>query len=572
MIENYLTKNDEIVRDNANHNKSFSGLQAYLAGEQIKEYALSLLDPEDRKLFEAGALHIHNLDAWTVPYCHGGSLTKLLALGINSGGMHCSPAKHLDTAVDHIANYLIISQQEFAGAQALSDFNSLLAPFIRKDNLNDTEIKQCLQRLIYNVNFPSRSNFQTPFVNLTFNLNCPRMLENLPAIIGGKPRDDTYADYLEEEHRIAKIFAELLIGGDATGRPFTFPIPTLNLTKRVDQNSEAYTAIIESIVKTGSWYTMNYIGSGIDENNIRALCCRLTLNLKELVQAGGLWNIGDGVGSQGVVSLSLPRLGYLMRKGSSIYDALDGLLASARRILQVKRRLVTKTYNDEYLPFAKYYGLNLDHYFNTIGLIGLNEMWLNIDGYGTFCHIKESADILDYINSRLRKFQEEDGILYNLEMTPGEGACSSLARKNLIEYPDIKTLGGPEEPYYTTLLTNPAENVEWMYRAEEESKLLPKFSGGTVFRTYLAREDNVEHTKWLIKYLAAMTIPYFDFTPTIAYCPTCQIQEISPRPSCPKCGGPRELWSRVVGYIRPVNKWSNAKQAEFRARTYMEYG
>ncbi len=569
LIESY---NETIVRDNANHNKSFSGLQAYLAGEQLKEFALNQIAPVDAKSYKSGDLHIHNLDSgFRIPYCHGGSLMKLLMMGLKSGDISCRPAKHLDTAVDHIANYLIISQQEFSGAQAFGDFNTLLAPFIRADKLTYEEVKQCLQRLFYNLNFPTRCSFQTPFTNLTFNLFPPKMLADLPAIVGGKNMDSSLADYTDEADMITTAACDILLEGDGTGRPLTFPIPTLNLTHRANQNSMAYEKILESVVKLGSWYFMNYIGSGIDENNVRAMCCRLNLNLAELSAARGLWNMGDGTGSLGVVSLNAGRLGYLTRKGVDIYNALDELLARARRILMVKRRLVTESYNEGNMPLAAYYDLNLDHYFNTIGLIGLNEMFMNLDGYGLFCHVVEAGEILDYINTKLKQFQGEDEILYNLEMTPGEGSCYSLALKDHKTYPDIKTQGPEEAPYYSTLLTPPSENIDWLYRAAEESKLLPKFSGGTVFRMYLAREDDPDHTREIINRLAENTIPYFDFTPTIAYCPKCQVREVSTEPRC-KCGGTREIWSRVVGYVRPVAKWNAGKQAEYSSRNYVEYG
>ena len=572
-VEDYLVNSTLISKDNANHNISFSGLQSYIASEILKKHALNLLESGDSKLHLDGAIHIHNLDSgFLAGYCHGGSLIALLTKGIKCGDISSGKAKHLDTVVDHIANYLIMSQQEWMGAQSLSDFNTLLAPFVRKDRLSRKQVKQCLQRLIYNLNFPSRASFQTPFTNLTFNLNCPQQVAGLEVITGDEGSSSTYEEYQEEEFLITEVFTDILLEGDSTGRPFTFPIPTLNLTKKVDIESETFKKILEAEVKLGSFYFSNYIGTNIEEDTIRSMCCRLQLDTRELSKAFGLWNMADGTGSLQVVSLNLGRLGYLVKKGLDLYEELDKLLDSARRILLVKREIVSKSFKDGYMPLARFYNINFDHYFNTIGMVGLNEMWMNINGFGTYGNLKETSDFLDYINQKLKKFQEKDKTLYNLELTPGEGSCTRLASLDKKAYPDIITQGDEENPYYTTLLTSPHEEIFWEFRMRAEAELLPKFSGGTVYRTYLAREDEPEHLKYILKKIVNTTIPYFDFTPTVSFCPKCGNREVGAYTSCRKCNSPTDIYSRVIGYVRPLSKWSVGKQAEFWDRKYANFG
>lgn len=574
-IENYLNDADSITRDNANHNPSFSGLQAYVASEILKEDFLSKLEEIDVKLFKSGAIHIHNCsEGGRIFYCHGGSLLNLLLLGIKCGDITSKPPRHADTAIDHIVNYLMMITQENSGAVALSDFNTLLAPFIRKDRMGYAAVKQNIQRLMFNLGFPSRKAFQNPFSNLTFNLRCPKYFADMPAIIGGKEQDSTYADYQQESDLILDAFSEIQSEGDGSGRPFTFPIGTLNLVKNADYGSETWKKILETNTKTGAYYFMNYRGSGIDENSVRALCCRLQISTSELAQASGLWNAASGTGSTGVVSLNLGRVGYQINRGGDKYKIIDSLLESARRILLVKRRLIADTFSRGLLPLSKFYGININHYFNTIGIIGLNEYFLNQEkmdnSFGTYTHIPESEKLLDYINARLKQFQEEDRILYNLEQTPGEGSCTRFAALDRKLYPDITTLGTADAPYYSTLLTPPSDNIFWRARMDAESKLLYKFSGGTVFRMYLAREDEPEAVGKLINFISERRIPYFDFSPTMSYCPAEEKRWVGKDEKCPTCGGATEIWSRVVGYVRPTYKWSKGKRAEFEARNYIE--
>jgi ribonucleoside-triphosphate reductase len=573
LINRYHAQSETIVKDNANFNIAFSGMQSYISAQTFKQHAFNLLDDEDHKLIDDGAIYLHNTsEGMQIPYCMGLSLPALLMQGIQCAGITSNPAKHMDTIIDHCINYLFMMTDEASGAIALGDFNSLLAPFVHYDGLNYHQVKQNIQRFVFSVNYPIRSNFQSAFTNLTFNLRCPKQLAEMPVIIGGKPQDRTYADFENEADMIFETFLDVIMAGDGDGRPMTFPLPTVNLVKDVDKDSNIYKKILDNVQRLGSLYFMNFTNGFIDEDTVRAMCCRLNLNLEELSKARGSWNTFSGTGSLGIVTLNMSRIGYLARHGVDLYRNIDHLLQSARRILNLKRKIVQRNFDAGLMPFSKFYHLNLNHYFNTIGVLGFNELFVNLNDcpiLGIVPSQKEAGEILDYINAKLRQFQIEDGVLYNLEMIPGESSSGELAWKDKQKYPDIFTQGTDENPYYTTLLSPPNDVIFWTFRAEYEAELLPKFSGGTTHRIYLAREDTLDSVEFMIDTIASKTIPYFDFTPTIAYCPKCQKREISIEEFCSTCGGRNELYSRVVGYIRPVVKWAKHKQQEFRDRAYI---
>ena len=573
LLDEYDKNAEQITRSNANYNVSFSGKQSYVISKILKEYAINQLEEEERRHWRDGDYYIHNLsEGMQVIYCLGGSLLSLLQKGLSCGGVSSKPAKHFDSAVDQLVNYLMIATQEVSGAVAFSDFNTLLSPFIKYDGLTEKQVKQILQRMVFNLSFPSRKAFQNPFSNLSFNLNCPKYFSNMPTIICGEPQDSTYADYEDEANLITRMFTDVLLDGDGVGRQFTFPIPTMNLTWKTDFTTETFNKVLTSVAKLGSYSFMNYRGTNIDENGVRAMCCRLNLSLKELSQARGLWNIGDGTGSLCVVTLNLGRLGYLVNGGANIFDWVDVLLDSARKIFSKKRSIVKKSFEMGYFPLLSYFDLNLDHFFNTIGIVGLNEMYMNIDGYGLFGHVDDATKFLDHINKKLRIFQEEDGVLYNLEMTPAEESANRLAAKDIKQFPDIITQGTRDIPYYTSMLVPPSDNIYWGFKMEAEARLMPKFSGGTVHRLFIAREDSINSIRHILKDVSDHTIPYFDFTPTVSYCPICRTRKVGVIVKCSECGSRTEIFSRVVGYVRKVSKWSDARQNEFWNRKYVNFG
>ena len=564
-IEQYLKKSSWRTKENANFNYAYTGLQSYLTNRILANYSLSKLDMDIRKAHMDGDIHIHNLEGGSlIPYCHGGNLLGLLTTGIRAAGIYSKPARHFNTAVDHVVNYLFISQLEFSGAQAFSDFDTILAPFIHYDDLPYNEVKQNMQRLEFNLNFTCRQAYQSPFTNLTFNITCPSPLKDQHIVIGGEVKDETYSEFDKESEMINIALAEILRERDAAGNPLTFPIPTINISKNFDWNSKAVQEILKTEAELAPYYFMNYIGTGIDENTVRAMCCRLNLDMSKIKVARGYWNMFSGTGSLGVVSLNMGRLGYLARSEKSLFTRLDRLLDLAIRQLKVKRKLVTKAYQNGLLPFSTFNGLNLDYYFNTVGLIGLNEMCMNLFNEPLSNHGDYVKEVLAYITKSLDEIT--DGSLWNLEMTPAEGSSYKLALIDRKTFKNIFTMGTSSKPYYTALLIPPNEEIDVFDRVEIEKELLPLFTGGTVFRTFFGEKLPVDTTSKFLQKLTSTKIPYFDLTSIFSICKKDSSFHPGKKEKCPTCGSDTEIFSRVVGYYRPVSKYNPGKEQEFKER------
>ncbi|MHC4748438.1 MAG: ribonucleoside triphosphate reductase [Planctomycetota bacterium] len=571
LIQTYLDRADWRVKENANFSYSWSGLQSYVVDHIMANFSLANMPTDASQAHKSGDIHIHNLNSGIIPYCHGGDLLHILSGGIRSASIRSKPAKHLDTAIDHITNYLFMSQLEFAGAQAVSDINTLLAPFIYYDGLSRHEVYQAVQRLVFDLNFESRQAFQTPFTNISVNNGCPEYFANMPVLIGGEQKDRTYGDFQEESDIFLEELCNVLLSRDPDGRPFTFPIPTLNVTKRTDFDSPVMQRVAKVSGELGSFYFMNYMGSGINEHTVRAMCCRLMLDLDDLPPTSGLWNFSGGTGSLGVVSLNMSRLGYEAEGIGDLFERLDDLINVAVGYLLFKDAQIRKSLDNGLLPFSKYYGLNLDRYFRTIGVIGLNELCENYLG----CSIigKDAStlihDILMYLRNRTQELQRNTKLLWNLEMTPGEGSSYRLARKDKERYSGIHTLGTKYAPYYTTLLVPSLYDVP-MAKLELEEHLLPLFTGGTVSRNFIGEVLNSGAVTTFLKFMSSRKIPYFDLTATFGVCNECHTFIRGKGSCCPVCQSDSiDTYSRVVGYYRAVKKWNIGKRQEFTDRTYM---
>ncbi len=571
-VEGYITKSDWRVRENSNTGYSFSGLMLHVAGEVLSEYTLNYVYPgEIAEAHRKGYFHIHDLSFGIIPYCAGWYLKDLLLRGFGGvpGKINARPPKHLDTAVAQIINFLGTMQMEFAGAQAFSSVDTYLAPFIRADNLSYRQVKQNMQRLIYGLNIPSRWGSQTPFTNFTFDLVPPEDLGNEHAVIGGEEISNTYNEYQDEMDMLNRAFMEIMMGGDANGRIFTFPIPTYNLLPEFDWDSEIASLLFQMTAKYGTPYFQNYIGSDLDPRSIRAMCCRLQLDINELRSRGnGLFGSGELTGSIGVVTINLNRLGYEARDEDEFFEKLRHYMDLAKESLEIKRRIVNENLRRGLLPFTKVYLGHFHNHFSTIGLIGMHEALMNLFGYGIY--EKEgllfAIKTLKFMREVLKLYQDETGNLYNLEATPAEGASYRLARLDREMYPDIY-VSGENETYLTNSTWLPADyKVSIIEALAHQEVLQTLYTGGTVFHTYIGERISAESAKALARKIATNTkIPYFTLTPTFSICP-----EHGYIPGehfkCPYCGKKTEVYSRVVGYFRPVENWNHGKKEEFRMR------
>jgi len=504
--------------------------------------------------------------------CCGNNLKLLLLNGMKTPSINSKPAKHLNSVTDHVMNWLYCSQMEFSGAQSFGDFDTLIAPFVKKDKLSYNEVKQQIQKLCFNLNFTMRSSSQTPFTNLTLNYSIPKFLENEHAIIGGLETSFTYADCLDEVYMIDKAFTEVMNEMDPNGRPLTFPILTVNLTSRFPWDSEVAKLLANNCANIGSYYFMNYLGSGIGEDTARSMCCRLKIDLSKFNGPKGLWNMGEGVGSLGVVTINLPRIAFESKgKGDAFFfNLLEERLAMALNILKVRKERIHK-YMKRLMPFSLSNGWSMKNYFMTIGIIGINEMCINyLDA-----HILESngtrftAKVLEFIREWTINKQVETKELINMEMVPAEGCSYRLALVDRKLNPKIFTEGTAGAPYYSSLLIPASYRVDILDKINFEEKLLPLFSGGTIFRTYLG--DSIpsdEATLDFIKTVSKSKIPYFDITATYSVCPVEGKVIRGVVNKCPSCNADTEVYSRVVGYYRPFDKYNIGKRAEFNERRY----
>ncbi|NIO44089.1 MAG: ribonucleoside triphosphate reductase [Candidatus Aenigmarchaeota archaeon] len=573
VIENYIGQNEWRIRENANVDFSYSGLLWHGVGTIMAYYALNQVYPREiARAHTEGDFHLHNLSMSLCGYCAGWSLKQLLFEGFNgvAGKVESKPPKHLRTVTGQMINFIGTLQNEWAGAQAFSSFDTYLAPYVRADKLTYKQIKQNIQEYMFGMNITSRWGGQTPFSNVTLDWTVPEDIKNDPAIVGGKLLDTTYADYQEEMDLINKAFIEVTTGGDMKGRVFTWPIPTYNITKDLDWDNENLNLLFEMTSKYGLPYFQNFIKSDLKPSDVRAMCCRLQLNLKELNhKTGGLFGFGESTGSIGVVTINMPRIGYFSKNESDFLERLERLMYLAKVSLELKRKLISRMMEIGMLPFSKRYLHNFDHHFSTIGLVGMNEACLNFlnEGIASEEGRKFSIKILEFMRDKLREYQEETGHIFNLEATPAEGTSYRLARIDRKSNPKIIT-AGEKIPFYTNsthLPVNYTDDVFWALKHQEE--LQRKYTGGTVFHSFLGESpNNGETIKLLVKKIAnSFALPYFTITPTFSVCETHGYIR-GEHFNCPTCNARAEVFSRVVGYIRPVQHWNRGKQEEFKDR------
>lgn len=583
-IEEYLDKTDWRVNANANQGYSLGGLILNTSGKMIANYWLShIYTPEEGQAHRDGDIHIHDLDMFA-GYCAGWSLKTLLQQGFNgvSGAIASAPPKHLSSAVGQIVNFLGTLQNEWAGAQAFSSFDTYMAPYIRLDNMEYKDVLQCIQELIYNLNVPSRWGTQTPFTNLTFDWTCPEDLKNEHPFIGGRVCEFTYGDLQKEMDMINQAYMEVMTAGDADGRVFTFPIPTYNITKDFNWESKNVDNLFEMTAKYGLPYFQNFINSDLDPGMIRSMCCRLQLDLRELLKRGnGLFGSAEQTGSVGVVTVNMARLGYVYANDEEgLMKRLDHLLDIAKSTLEKKRVVIQEHIDSGLFPFTKRYLGTLDNHFSTIGVNGMNEMVRNFtsdehditDDYGH----KMSVRILDHIRDKMVQFQEETGHLYNLEATPAEGTTYRFAKEDAKRFPTIIQAGTKEQPYYTNSSQLPVGYTQDPFEALEKQEILQgKYTGGTVLHLYMGERISSSHVcKEIVKRaLTNFKIPYITITPTFSICPTHGYLP-GEHKVCEKCAQINpdevvecEVWTRVMGYFRPVSSFNVGKKGEYAERT-----
>ncbi|MCK4931308.1 MAG: ribonucleoside triphosphate reductase [Candidatus Aminicenantes bacterium] len=578
LIKDYINDLDWKIRENSNEGVlSFSGLNARISGEVLANFALNQLYSEQiKKAHLDGDLHIHDLSYPIVGYCAGWSLENLLRKGFGHvpNQVHSYPAKHLETATLHMVNFIGTMQGEFAGAQAFSSVDTLLAPFVRADNLDYSSVKQDLQKLIFGLNVPSRWGWQTPFSNLTFDLTVPDDLKDKRVIIGGEERDSTYGEYQEEMTMINKAFLELMITGDQSGRVFTFPIPTYNLSKDFDWDSPISDLLFTVTAKYGIPYFQNYLGTNLDPGDVRAMCCRLNLDQRELLRRpGNMWGPGDSTGSIGVVTLNLNRVGYEATTKEEFFAQLKSKMVLAKDALETKREVVNNMLSKGLMPYTLVYLGHFDNHFSTIGLCGLHEACLNFQNKGVGSpEGKEFAiEVLEFMRLTIQEFQEETGNLYNLEATPAESTSYRLARLDRQKYHNIITSGTEKHPFLTNSSQLNVDATRDVFEAIDHQKdLQPLYTGGTIFHAFLPEPIDPATCKKLVQRIAQTKLPYFSITPTFSVCKNHgyiggEIKE------CPECEEPTEVYSRIVGYLRPVATWNDGKKQEFKERaTYTE--
>lgn len=587
LVKKYMEVLDWQVKENANMSYSLQGMRNYISNEVTKDYWLQEVYPENiAKAHQEGDFHVHDMGELNA-YCCGWDLQDLLRIGFNgvAGKIACKPAKHFNSALGQAVNFIYTLQGETAGAQAFSNFDTLLAPFVRKDNLSYETVKQALQSFVYNVNVPTRVGFQTPFFNITMDVNPPSYLARENVLIGGEVMSEKYGDFQEEMDMINQAFAEVMLEGDANGRIFTFPLPTYNITKDFDWNDSRYDKIWEMTAKYGIPTFSNYINSDMNPEDARSMCCRLRLDNRELrKRGGGLFGSNPLTGSIGVVTINLPRLGYNSSSRPELMANLASLMDLARDSLEIKRELIEELTEKGLYPYSKYYLQNIKmkngtywaNHFSTIGLIGMNELLLNFieKDIATAEGQKLSAEILDFMRERISKYQEDTSHLYNLEATPAEGTSYRLAKIDQKKNPEIVFANdrhvkvSQAEPYYTNSSQLPVGYTEDIFEALElQDNLQTKYTGGTVLHGFLGeRVNDIESIKVLVKRIAEnYHLPYFTLTPTFSICPEHGYIH-GEQHTCQKCGNECEVYSRVVGYIRPIEQWNKGKQAEFHDR------
>lgn len=572
-ISEYINKQDWRVNANANQGYSLGGLIMNTAGKMIANYWLNFVyTKEIREAHIEGDYHIHDLDMFT-GYCAGWSLRQLIEEGFNGvpGKCESAPPKHLETAVGQMVNFLGTLQNEWAGAQAFSSFDTYLAPFVKLDKLSFEQVKQSVQQFVFNLNVPSRWGTQTPFTNITLDWTVPEDLKDRHPVIAGKTQSFTYKDCQEEMGLLNRAFIEVMTEGDSKGRIFTFPIPTYNITKDFDWESDNAQKLFEMTAKFGIPYFQNFINSSLKPSDVRSMCCRLQLDLRELrTRGGGLFGSAEMTGSIGVVTINLARLGYLAKDKQDFFARLGRLMDLAKQSLELKRKVVSENIERGLLPFTKRYLPSLHNHFATIGINGANEACLNFLGQSisepeatTFI-----ADTLNFMRDRLADYQEETGHLYNLEATPAEGTTYRFAKEDQKRFPGIIQAGVATAPYYTNSTHLPVDFTDDPLGAlDHQDQLQTKYTGGTVLHLFLGERVRDWRTcrEFVRRVAYNYKLPYFTITPTFSIC-SVHGYLTGEQPTCPTCNKQTEVWSRIVGYFRPVDQWNKGKKTEYAER------
>ena len=576
LVDNYLQINDWRVKENSTVTYSVGGLILSNSGAITANYWLSeIYDEEIAEAHRSAAMHLHDLSMLT-GYCAGWSLKQLIQEGLGGvpGKITSSPAGHLSTLCNQMVNFLGIMQNEWAGAQAFSSFDTYLAPFVKVDNLNQKEVKQCIQSFIYGVNTPSRWGTQAPFSNITLDWVCPADLADQPAIVGGKEMDFTYGDCKKEMDMVNKAFIEIMIEGDANGRGFQYPIPTYSITRNFDwSETENNKLLFEMTAKYGTPYFSNYINSDMEPSDVRSMCCRLRLDLRELrKKSGGFFGSGESTGSIGVVTINLPRIAYLAENEQDFYTRLDKLMDIAARSLKTKRTVITKLMENGLYPYTKRYLGTFSNHFSTIGLIGMNEVGLNAKWIRADLTSEKTQtfakEVLDHMRERLSDYQELYGDLYNLEATPAESTTYRFAKHDKELYPDIITANENGTPYYTNSSHLPVGYTEDIFTALEiQDELQTRYTSGTVFHAFLGEKlPSWQAAAALVRKIAENhKLPYYTMSPTYSVCAE-HGYITGEHYTCPTCGKKTEVYSRITGYYRPVQNWNDGKSQEFKDR------
>ncbi len=586
LVDQYLSELDWQVKENSNMSYSLQGLNNYLSSELSKTYWLNkIYPPEIKNAYLDGDFHIHDLGMLSV-YCVGWDLQDLLLVGFGgvSGKIESKPAKHFRAALGQVVNFMYTLQGEAAGAQAFSNFDTLLAPFIRYDHLSYKNVKQAMQEFIFNMNVPTRVGFQTPYTNLTFDLIVPKIYADQAVIIGGEMKNITYSDFQEEMNILNRAFLEVMTEGDAKGRVFTFPIPTYNVTKDFDWENPIITLLDEVTAKYGLPYFSNFINSDMKPDDVRSMCCRLRLDLTELrKRGGGYFGANPLTGSIGVVTINMPRIGYLSNSKKQFLEKLGSLMVLAKNSLEIKRKVLERLTDRGLYPYTRFYLREIKkrfneywkNHFSTIGLLGMNEACLNLFGKNIASPEgqKFSEEVLDFMRNKTLEFQKETNNIYNIEATPAEGTSYRLALKDKKKYPDIICANEEEykkgaEPFYTNSSQLPVNYTDDIFEALDlQDNLQVKYTGGTTVHLFLGEKiDDPTVVKHLVKKICEKYhLPYFTITPTFSICP---VHGYIPGEQyvCPKCGEECEVYSRSVGYLRPVKQWNKGKTEEFKER------
>ena len=586
LVDDYLKKLDWQVKENSNMTYSIQGLNNYISSAISKNYWLNkIYTPEIKQAHENGDIHIHDLNIIST-YCVGWDLKDLLTEGFTGvdGKVKCAPPKHFRTALGQIVNFLYTMQGEAAGAQAFSNFDTLLAPFVRYDKLDYAQVKQAMQEFVFNLNVPTRTGFQTPFTNITMDLTVPSYYADASVIIGGELKEETYKEFQKEMNLINKAYFEVMMQGDYTGKVFTFPIPTYNITKDFDWENPELDGLWEMTAKYGIPYFSNFVNSDMKPEDARSMCCRLRIDNRELeYRGGGLFGSNPLTGSIGVVTINLPRIGYLAQNEAEFFQMLCRNMELARESLEIKREVIEEYTDKNLYPYTKFYlrdikarfGVYWKNHFSTIGLVGMNEACENLLGksIGTGEGKEFALKVMDYMRNMISNFQKETGHNYNLEATPAEGTTYRLARLDKQKFDAIKCANEKEyqsgaKPFYTNSTQLPVNYTDDIFELlDNQDELQTRYTGGTVVHIFAGeRVYDINVVKNLVKKVCEnYKLPYFTFSPTFSICPT-HGYIAGEHFTCPDCGENCEVFSRVVGYISPVNQWNEGKTEEFKLR------